>query len=139
VVWNQTSAICIAERRLSMNDNVVQGNQRAPKIATVSLFLGIGSLVVLGASVAVGFLVESWCSYCFGIGRNYLRNHGQEKINHRKVTGKTCSYYRIDLWWDILIPHYFLDNCNIFILHSVAWCINRILKITDILAKRCIY
>jgi amino acid permease len=59
VVWNQTSAICIAERRLSMNDNVVQGNQRAPKIATVSLFLGIGSLVVLGASVAVGFLVES--------------------------------------------------------------------------------
>jgi amino acid permease len=44
---------------MRMNDNFVQGNQRAPKIATVSLFLGIGSLVILLASVVVGFLVES--------------------------------------------------------------------------------
>lgn len=42
-----------------MNENDVQVSQRAPRIAIVSLSLGIGSFVVLLVSVAVGFLVES--------------------------------------------------------------------------------
>ena len=42
-----------------MSENTVQSDQRAPKIATAALYLGIGSLIVLLASFVLGFLVES--------------------------------------------------------------------------------
>ena len=51
--------IGITERRMMMVDNVFLKDQQASKIAVVSFFLGIGSLVVLAASFVIGILIES--------------------------------------------------------------------------------
>ena len=48
----------VEDRRMMMNNNI-HSYQQAPKIAISSLFMGIGSLVALLASVVLGFLVES--------------------------------------------------------------------------------
>ncbi len=42
-----------------MSENNIQSDKRSPKIAQVSLYLGIGSHVVLLASIVLGFLVDS--------------------------------------------------------------------------------
>lgn len=42
-----------------MSENHVQSDQRTPNTATASIYLGISSLIVLLASVVLGFLVES--------------------------------------------------------------------------------
>jgi hypothetical protein len=51
--------IYYAEREIRMTENYIQSDKRVPKIAKVSMYLGISSLIVLLASVVLGFLIES--------------------------------------------------------------------------------